>query len=489
MTNHFSCVIIFDSRYFFIIGTEVRMIFLQSNNLIEEKLFGQHESFLKYCQEAGKKVVDELDKEDFIAYRSEYAVSRKQVEQIKALLNFQEKKHDEEIYPPQNISDVPDDSLQNYFGIDDLSSYENILISEIDFNVRVQRCLKFNSYKTLADILRVSQKDFFSLRNFGQGSFDNLIAPLKKFFIPKKKVISWKTLRLANEELDEFLRNAALNHAPQIDLIIASFEEFSISVTTKNLFRDLPDDFKDKRARPFFMACGYEVDLPDDLKLDELPAYISENSLDFDNDKLKDFAKALRFDLRACTKKISDDLFKSEREFNVVCRRAKGYTLEEIGKNFGVTRERVRQIELKSVNRFMKHRVDVKKIIYFLYALTDGKSILTPEDAKNFLDTADAEILLFFIAKTNLPISGVHFDEELNAVIFADKFVFDEKVLIKNLPDIMEEKIIRVFCSIYFLNAPPTSWHATKFKIIISFLVSCNICFATILIFHARIFP
>lgn len=413
---------------------------MQASVSIEEKLFGQHEGFLKYCQEAGKKFVDELDREDFIAYRSEYAVSRKQIEQIKALLNFQERKYGEEISLPQNISDVPNDSLQNYFGIDDLSSYENILISEIDFNVRVQRCLKFNSYKTLADILRVSQKDFFSLRNFGQGSFDNLISTLKKFFIPPKKVISGKALRLANEELDEFLRNAALNHAPQIDLIISAFEKFSNFVTAKNFFRDLPDDFKDKRARPFLLACGYEVDLPEDLTLAELPAYLIENTIPFDADNLRDFIKELRFDVKAYTKKITSILFKSEREFNVVCRRAKGDTLEEIGKNFGVTRERVRQIEKKAISRFMKHQGDAKKIVYYLHALTNGKSVLTLDDAKNFLDAEDAEIFWFFVAKIDFISDNFYLDKDINSFVFLEGARISEYTLLENLPAIIDEK-------------------------------------------------
>lgn len=59
------------------------MVYLQDNNLIEEKLFGQHNDFLRYCKEAGKKFVSESDREDFIAYRAEYSLTREQVEQIK----------------------------------------------------------------------------------------------------------------------------------------------------------------------------------------------------------------------------------------------------------------------------------------------------------------------------------------------------------------------------------------------------------------------
>ena len=316
----------------------------------------------------------------------------------------------------------------------------------MDFNDRVQNCLRLNGYRTLAELLKASQQKILCLRNFGQGSFKNLISTLKKFFYEHKKELPAKNVRLANEELDEFLRNEVLNHGPQVDLIISAFEKFSYFVAIKSAVRNLPEEFRDKRARPFMLACGLEdtnffIALPEGLALAELPEYLSENEIDFDIDELKNFVSALRLDVRACVKKIFASLFNSEREFNVVCLRAKGDTLEEIGKNFGVTRERVRQIEAKSVGKFNKYRSDVNKIFYFLHALTNGKSFLTLDDAKNFLDTADAEMLWFFITKINLSISIFHFDEEINAVVFADENELDENELIKNLPEIIEEKI------------------------------------------------
>ncbi|MBQ3452393.1 MAG: hypothetical protein IJG32_09020, partial [Selenomonadaceae bacterium] len=192
---------------------------MQTNVFIKEKLSGQHESFLRYCQEAGKKLVAELAGEDFIAYRAEYSVPREYVEQIKTLLNFQEQKSGEKISPSRNSEEI----LQDYFKIDDLAPYENILISELDFNVRVHNCLRLNDYRTLAELLKSSRQKLSGLKNFGQCSFDNLIATLKKFFDSRRKNLLAKTLQLANEELDEFLRNEALNHIPQVDLKISAF--------------------------------------------------------------------------------------------------------------------------------------------------------------------------------------------------------------------------------------------------------------------------
>ena len=302
------------------------------------------------------------------------------------LSKFQEQKSSEEISPPQNTFDEQKDSLQKYFQINNLTPYKNISIADLNFSARVRHCLKRSGYRTLADLLKSSQQELSSLRNFGKGSFDNLISTLKKFFTLQKKEILTKPLRLANEELDEFLRNAALNHAPQIDLIISAFEKFCDSVTIKSDFRNLPEEFRDKRAQPFLLACGLKknnffVDLPDDLTLAKLPEYLSENNFVFDVDELKKFVDELDFDVRRAAKKILTNLFENERDFEIVRRRAGGATLEQVGKEFGLTRERIRQIESKAARKFRHPKNGAKKIFYFIHALTDGKFFLTLDDA------------------------------------------------------------------------------------------------------------
>ena len=428
---------------------------MQSNNLIEEKLLG-YKDFLRYCKESGKRFVNELDREDFIAYRAEYSVPREQVEQIKALLNFQEQKSSEEILSSQNTFDEQEDSLQKYFKIDDLSPYENVLISELDFNTRVQRRLKFNGYKTLADILTVSQRNFCGLRNFGQGSFDNLISTLKKFFTTRKKELPAKTLRLANEELDEFLREAALRHDPQIDLIVAAFEDFSSSWRKNsflhNIFNSkikiLPVEIKNKKVSLFLCTYNFKHgeffdELPDDLTLVDFPKWLAENALTFNEDELINFVDGLNVDLRDFAKKITSDLFKNEREFEIIRRRAQKETLEEIGKTFDITRERVRQMEKKTIERFYYRRSDAKKLFYFLHAVTDGKYILKLDDVKNFLNESDAEIIYFLAAKANLDNEIFSYDKEKKVFIFFDGDSgndFDDLKLLENLPDFIDEE-------------------------------------------------
>ncbi|MBR0288009.1 MAG: hypothetical protein IJQ82_03420 [Selenomonadaceae bacterium] len=141
----------------------------------------------------------------------------------------------------------------------------------------------------------------------------------------------------------------------------------------------------------------------------------------------------------ACAKKIAAAL--NQREFEIVRRRAEGATLEETGRVFNITRERVRQLELKSLERFKRYGSDVRKIFYVLHALTDGKSVITLDDMKAFVETNAAEIIYFLAAKVDLRSDIFHFDKGLNSFVFHNGTDLDENELSKNLLDIMDENI------------------------------------------------
>lgn len=205
----------------------------------------------------------------------------------------------------------------------------------------------------------------------------------------------------------------------------------SAPVTTEKIFRALPDDFKNKSARPFLLACGlndaeFFDDVPDDLTLARLPEFLREISFEFKDDELKIFAKEIRFNVKAAAKKIVVALSLERQELEIVRRLSEGVALKEIKKKFGVTDEKISQIEMKLVGRFMSYQDDAKKIFYFLHALTDGKSLITVDDMKKFLRAADAEVLCFFSVKTNLSSEYFHFNKKLNAFVFTDAASLNE---------------------------------------------------------------
>ena len=77
---------------------------MKRQNPVKEKLFEQDASFFKYCNESGKKYVDESDGEDFIAYRAEYAVPRAQIIRLQDVRSFRERRSAVKLPPPQDVS-------------------------------------------------------------------------------------------------------------------------------------------------------------------------------------------------------------------------------------------------------------------------------------------------------------------------------------------------------------------------------------------------
>ena len=419
--------------------------------LIKEKLRGQYENFLKYCEETNKTFIEELNGEDFRAYSTKYSVPQEEVEQLKNALNFKEIPASEKILPEKkSFQDFP---LRKIFKIDTSGGRGNISIEDINFGGRVQNLLKKINIKTLNDLADLSLTELSNAPGFGKNSVDNVIATLKKFAESKKKKISVKTFNRAKEDLDEFLRNAALRHDPQIELIIAAFENFSavwnkeisLPVPLVQKIKALPTKLKNKKVQLFLPIYNFKHreifdEMPSDLTLSVLPKWLAENSVSFDEAELVDFVDEININLQTLVKKISTLPFKNQREIEIVRRRAKKITLEEIGKIFGITRERVRQIELESTDKFIKVHADAKKLFYILHALTDGRVILTLDDVKKFLDEFDAELIWFFAIRSNLSNEIFDYDKDRNAFVFYDGADFDETTLLKDLPSVMDEK-------------------------------------------------
>ncbi len=147
----------------------------------------------------------------------------------------------------------------------------------------------------------------------------------------------------------------------------------------------------------------------------------------------------VQVDSKAYAKKILNLIFTDERTFEVVKRRADGETLIGIGRTLDLTRERIRQIELKAIRNFLKFESAVKKIFQNFQSSGEQKTFLYFEDMKMFLDEDDAKIFWFFISKSKFNSDIFHFDKSINAIVFHESINFEEEV-IKKLPVIVEEK-------------------------------------------------
>lgn len=176
--------------------------------------------------------------------------------------------------------------------------------------------------------------------------------------------------------------------------------------------------------------------LPEDLILADLPKWLAKNPLPFDEAELLNLLDELPLDLKSYIKKIIHSSYSTVREFEIICWRAKNATLFETGKNLGLTRERVRQIEIKWFKKFLLKRSELKKIFYLLRAVVDKKIALNLNDVEKFIDPFDANIIWHLAPKVDF----FSFDKELNALIFYDDKNFDVAKLLKDIPESMDEK-------------------------------------------------
>lgn len=414
---------------------------------IEDKLAGNYEKFLRYCLETDKKFVDELRAEDFIAYRTEFSVSHEEIAKLKSFICSSEEKFAED----------SSDSLKNFFEIEDIELYSNIPLSDLNFNYRAINQLKKNNCLTLGQLLSHSRVDLNNMRSLGNGTVENIFLTLKEFFSSKevKKKISKQDDTFARENIDEFLLNAVLNKDPYIDVIIDAFEKFSapiikncyFKITVAKKFFNLPEEIKNKKLLPFITAYNFGGnDLLEkfsaDLKVKDFSKYLEENFDSLKIDDVEKFLKWLHFDLNSKVEKIITGIFKDERELMVIYERSTGKTLQEVGKIFNITRERVRQIEAKTVKKFLKS--GIKNIFVFMYALTEGKNAIVLDDLEKIIDQEYAKIIWCLIPKMDFNQSLYHYDKDLDAVIFSQnqnrKFLTAYE-LKKFLPEIMEENI------------------------------------------------
>ena len=111
---------------------------------------------------------------------------------------------------------------------------------------------------------------------------------------------------------------------------------------------------------------------------------------------------------------------KNERGVEVFLLRAKGKTLEEVGAMFGVTRERIRQMEAKTIRKFWgiynHQKID---LILLIYALRNGENYLSFVTCKEVLGE-DFAFLLWGIERTNQSHETHFYSKLLDAIIVRD---------------------------------------------------------------------
>lgn len=148
----------------------------------------------------------------------------------------------------------------------------------------------------------------------------------------------------------------------------------------------------------------------------------------------KKFLKWCTFDLTEEIQRLLDKLYVNDRARIVIELRAAGQTLEQAGNVLGVTRERVRQIEMKVKRTFTRLHSRIR-IISKIAAERNGDTVLSPAEVSRFCGDASAELLYLLQGYEG---TNYTYDKQLDVFIVGDDSLHARvDTYLEVLPDIV----------------------------------------------------
>ncbi len=379
-------------------------------------------------------------------------------------------------------SDIP---LWEQFGLVP-ENYADMAVAELPFSVRVVNVFKHNSITTVSDLLKLKPETLMGIRNFGRNCMDEVVGRLHS--LPKEPLPERGYRKLQPNNKPQFI----LNHAESVALgdfsfaenmelsqeeaqalskyqtgyemlggdlalecylapekiipIILMLSDFCRDAERLALIRseaaDIPRARRKNKAEGYIIAftlddykrrtllslCPSETCSIDDLLNSPLPDDSQKLAL------LKQFLKWCSFDLETEVRELFLPIFSDKRMESIVQMRARKKTLAQIGEAFGVTRERVRQIEAKARRKFSRYYSRIR-LITRISAEKNGASTVSSNDIEDYCKTNVTELLYFL---RNYENAHYTYDEQLDIFIIGDDSLQERvRTAIDRLPDIV----------------------------------------------------
>lgn len=365
--------------------------------------------------------------------------------------------------------------------------YADVFLTTLPFSVRSINRFNENGITTVADLLKKTITYLMSLKGFGKGCLDEVEAFCAKLnednsvsvaydktvlsgvlslFINNRDEVAvgdfsvFDNMELSESEeamlqrykeaydiLGEELVFECVASFENVEPIIRMFEDYQ-SITKKyieilEIVNALPENRKRNRAFGYINAftldekersllksmCDSEettlLSMASTDKVDDASAYIL----------LKKFFKWCAFDLEKEISHLFENIYSNERIRTVIQLRVKKQTLEQVGGVLGVTRERVRQIELKARKKF-SYSYSRIRIISKIVAEQNGEIIVTPTNIRKYCGEHTSELLFFLRLYESAHYT---YDQLLDIFILGDDSIASRvQSTIESLPEIIK---------------------------------------------------
>lgn len=380
-------------------------------------------------------------------------------------------------------------SPELYYGID---------IESVGFSVRLVNRLKYNGILDVNTLLKTNDNKLGKIKGFGKGCYDEVHTYLSTL----------TTKQINNSNINQF--RVPMELIPYVNLILIGDFSFlnniSISSSSENFINKLKYahsilDYElveniingdSEIFRIIEMLHIYANRIDNEIKVNEYLKSIPKNRLDTNiliilkyysenetileylknainhnqqtlkeffckNSKLigenkpilTDFIKWCQYNLKNEINYFFSQIINNDRDLQLLDLRIKGKTLEEIGKTFNITRERVRQIENKVKQKFNVWQ-NTNRIIYKIILDMNQEELISPEDIVNYIGI-NGKRLVFLLKEYNYE-KFIYIDK-LDTFILVDvSLVENAYIYVQTLPDVFNEDKLDDFLHFIDIN-------------------------------------
>jgi len=237
------------------------------------------------------------------------------------------------------------------------NTFLNKEISKLDLSVRLKNVLLRNNITIVLDLLKLDLGDLRDMRNLGKNSMDELLefCELNQIPIGNKEFyekIKDSDLSQEEKETKNMTKEVLLNRDLEIEeLQIAIKENSNFLIDIKILEMTLKNEDPYTISIKLERKISYILDIIrilDNSEFDEVKLFFKEKSGDEENYEF-DYKRIFQEELTNLEKECPDEYVL--RNLKILDFRKKGFTLAEIGEQFSISRERVRQIIYKCVGK------------------------------------------------------------------------------------------------------------------------------------------
>lgn len=415
-----------------------------------------------------------------ISIRSKNALQAESIKTVEDLLNYSEKK----LYNIQNLGKKSIDELleimnsfkkkysclnqKKFFVSREQKKYVDYEIDELELSVRSKNALKRENINFLSQILILSEDEIEKIKNLGEKSK----VEISNF---QKEIV----LEEANEndeysqEFKEFIEELEKDYSEIIFLsqkivdeihLIFLQEKNSSNLSTKDSeflikilsIENIRENFKNnilENIKLYDFGCSLDMIINSvPLKIDKLRDDLLIELLEERKIEILDTNKYIinKPSIKDVLKKYLENKKLDEISYDVLCGRFQGKTLSELADMLGKTRERIRQIEVKSIDKIKNISVREDKYCYLYenYDISEEDfNIAFKEDniTYNYLK-------IKFKSKGDIPLDEALNDENISLkmknniekAIYKRYFVLNGERVLKN-----RASVIKYLCKTY----------------------------------------